>query len=345
MNLSDEARKRGKPLKILVTRLRFLGDVIITTPVISSLKRRYPEASIYYLAQGEYGEILRNHPALDGIISLGDGFIEFVRTAARLRKMCFTAALDLFYNPASANLLFLSGIPVRIGGRRSWRRRLYTETFKVPGDVKSAVDHHLYALRLFDCSEFDTLPKIYLSDDEIGRGRAILREQPCVSARGGRIVTIHPGGTWPSKMWPAGSYTELARRLAGDHDLSIVLLSGPGEEELTSGIAGRAGEGVSAMKTHNIRETAAVIAASDATIANDGGILHLSVALGKPTVGIFGPTEPGIWFPYEGTGPFALVTRNEDCAPCHLHFCDDGKCLAQIRPEEVEGKLFEVAGW
>jgi ADP-heptose:LPS heptosyltransferase len=93
-----------------------------------------------------------------------------------------------------------------------------------------------------------------------------------------------------------------------------------------------------------VRKAGSVIASSDCLIANDGGIMHLSVALKKPTVGIFGPTEPDIWFPYEGKGPYRLSTLDLDCAPCHRHYCESADCLAGLPVEKVFEDLMEVRG-
>ena len=81
---------------------------------------------------------------------------------------------------------------------------------------------------------------------------------------------------------------------------------------------------------------------SDCVIANDGGVMHLSVALGKPTVGILGPTEPEIWFPYGDMGPFRVATLNLECAPCHRHYCEEPVCLTGLSVDMVFEKLMEA---
>mgnify|MGYP006282607469 FL=1 len=343
MELTEEASRRGRRLRILVSRLRFLGDVIITTPVIKALKDCYPEAEIYYLAQEEYASVLEENPFLEGVLYLRKGVAGTVRIIRTIRDLRFTAALDLFYNPRSANILFLSGIPVRIGGSRKFRKRLYTENFSVPPEVRSAVRHHLCALRAIGCQPAEpALPRVYLSMDEVAGGREILKDQTGLNPENSEIVAVHPGGTWQAKRWPAELFAALIDKIHGDLGAEAVLLTGPGEEGIVAEVAERCSFNPGIIPFLPVREAAAVMEACSAVIANDGGIMHLAVALNKPTVGIFGPTEPDIWFPYSGMGPFRLATVNKECAPCHLHYCGNPECLTDISPGRVYRELMEV---
>ncbi|MCK4548978.1 MAG: glycosyltransferase family 9 protein, partial [Candidatus Krumholzibacteria bacterium] len=165
-SVSLPARK-GVPLRILVTRLRYLGDVILTTPVIDVLQVCFPEAEIWYMAEPPHMSILENHPGLAGVIEV-DGTLSTIR---KLRKLRFAAAIDLFYNPRSANILRLSNIPVRIGGGRKWRRRLYTHIFEGDRNIRNAICQHLSAVRVLGCEPVVRRPRIYLSAAELESGR------------------------------------------------------------------------------------------------------------------------------------------------------------------------------
>jgi ADP-heptose:LPS heptosyltransferase len=123
------------------------------------------------------------------------------------------------------------------------------------------------------------------------------------------------------------------------------VVTGSGEEGIAERVRTEAGGAVRVLPLQPLRTIAAVVASCDAVVANDGGIMHLAVAIERPTVAVFGPTEPDIWFPYEGKGPFALASRRMDCAPCHKHRCESVECLAGIEPEEVLGRVQEVLAW
>jgi ADP-heptose:LPS heptosyltransferase len=339
MDLDVMARRRGERPRILVTRLRYLGDVILTTPAVAALKSRYPEASIDYLTEDPYGPVLDGNPHIDEVLMTGGSFLG---TVARLRKRRYTAAIDLFYNPRSAWLLYLARIPVRLGGSRRWRKRLYTHLFTVPSHVRSAVAHHVYPMRVLGVRGKDLLPRVYLDEGEREEGGSILEGVP---ARSGGTVAIHCGGTWKAKRWSPRNFAALAGMIRERMGRSPLLITGPGEEGIAEAVRGYAKDDLPALPVMPVRALASVLLHCDAVVANDGGVMHLSVALGRPTVGVLGPTEPDIWFPYEGEGPFAVATLNEECAPCHRHECDDQRCLEGMDPEFVFEKLEDVLSW
>jgi lipopolysaccharide heptosyltransferase II len=345
MDLDDEARRRGMKLRILVTRLRYLGDVILTTPAVAALKKRYPEAEIHFATERPYADILEKNPDLDCIIRLSRDARRALGEIAKIRGFRYTACIDLFHNPRSALLLYLSGIPLRVGGSRKLRRRLYTHRYAVPPDTRSAIMHHVSAMGVIDVGRSDSLPRVYLTRDEIDAGRELLDQTVGMRDAGHRIIAMHPGGTWQSKRWPIGSFSKLALLARERIGARVVVVTGPGEEGIAERVRAEAGCGVRVLPLQPLRTIASALASCDAVVANDGGIMHLAVAIGRPTVAVFGPTEPDIWFPYEGKGPFALVSRRMDCAPCHKHQCESVECLESIKPEEVLGRMQDMLAW
>ncbi|MDD4856659.1 MAG: glycosyltransferase family 9 protein [Candidatus Krumholzibacteria bacterium] len=345
MDLETEARRRGKKLRILVTRLRYMGDVILATPAVEALKKRYPGAEIYFAAERPYADILVGNPNLSGVIDLTRDVRGAIGAVARMRGMDFIAAVDLFYNPRSALLLYLSGIPIRVGGGRRFRRRLYTHVFSVSPGTRSAVMHHAEAMRIFDVEPKDSPPRIYLSESEERAGLDFLERTLGASGSGRKPILMHPGGTWPSKRWSPDSFAGVAALARKRLNAQIAIITGPGEESIAREVEARSGGAAKMLPPQSLRSVAAAVASSRGVVANDGGILHMAVALGRPTVGVFGPTEPDIWFPYEGKGPFALVRRDMECAPCHKHQCEDLHCLSAIGADEVFRRLEEVLAW
>jgi lipopolysaccharide heptosyltransferase II len=345
IDLDEEARRRGMELRILVTRLRYLGDVILTMPAVAALKERYPEAEIDYAVERPYADILELNPVLSRIVRLSRNARRAPAEIAEIRRRRYVACIDLFHNPRSALMLFLAGIPIRAGGARGIRRRLYTHRYTVPEGTRSAVLHHVEAMRILGADGCDGLPRVYLAPEEVDVGRGILVRAVGGGAPEGRIIAMHPGGTWQAKRWPAGSFAKLAILARERLGARVVVVTGPGEEGIASRVAAEARGAARVLPLRPLREIASILAASDAVVANDGGIMHLAVAAGRPTVAVFGPTEPDIWFPYEGKGPFALVSRRMDCAPCHRHECESVACLEGIEPGEVLDRLREVLGW
>ncbi len=337
----DVVMGKGDKPRILLTRLRYLGDVILTTPVISAVKKRYPSAEIYYLAEYPYSRVLLNNPALSGVLSLNRGFRNTAAMIMKLRRLSLNIAVDLFYNPRSAMLLFLSGIPVRVGGCRRIRRYLYTHNFEVPGQIKSAVDHHLYFPGSMGIGEDSGDPEIFLTAEEKERGRKIVDD--LVRGHHRRtLVAMHPGGTWPAKRWPADNFVELAGLIENKMDAGVLIIHGPGEERIGRYITSRGGNALNLLPLKSIRSLASVLYHCSAVVSNDGGVMHMAAALHRPTVGIMGPTDPEIWFPYQGRGSCRVVYRNQECSPCNRHYCEDLSCLNEITPVEVYRNIEKV---
>ncbi len=332
--------------RVLVTRLQYLGDVILTLPVLHALKDRFPEAPIDYLARSPGADVLAGEPLVSRVIKVpakGAGVRAWTALVRDLRRREYAVAIDLYSNPRSALLTWLSGAGMRIGGARRVRKNLYTHAIKVPGGVRSAIDHHFYHLRPLDISANPTKPALNPTRPEREAARDKLRSlglDPDVD----KVVGIHPGGKWEVKRWPVESFVALARRIAGVLGARIAVIVGPGEEGYQNAVRERLGAGATYLPVLPVREAAAVVAALDAMVVADGGLMHVSVAVGTPTVGIFGSSEPDIWFPYESFGAFVPAFAPIWCRPCHFHTCAHVSCLRRLSVETVVTQLLGVMG-
>jgi ADP-heptose:LPS heptosyltransferase len=156
-------------------------------------------------------------------------------------------------------------------------------------------------------------------------------------------IGIHPGGKWAVKRWPAPAFAALAVTLAEEWNARVVAFTGPGDgahsERLRENLGGRTD--VSFLPLLPIRTVAAALSLLDGFVVSDGGVMHLSVAVGTPTVGIFGSAEPDIWFPYESFGPYTPACVEMECRPCHQHVCPLGhtNCLNELTADFVATRL------
>jgi heptosyltransferase-2 len=139
------------------------------------------------------------------------------------------------------------------------------------------------------------------------------------------------------KRWPVRAYAELAKQLTAEWSAVVVAFTGPGEAEFSARLKDSAGDDVVIVPELSVRTVAAALSLLDGMVVSDGGIMHLAVAVGVPTVGIFGSAEPDIWFPYEAFGPFAPALVPLECRPCHRHVCplEHTDCLNKLTPETV----------
>ncbi len=290
--------------RILITRLRYLGDVILTTPLILRLRERFPHARLEYLVEEPYAAALRGCPHLDAVhlLAPGAGVGPSLRLLRRLRGRAFDWTIDLFGNPRSALVCALSGAHHRVGSQRGLRSRLYGYRRGRPAGDPSAIRHHLdKAIPLVGEELPPARPQIWIDSEE----RDTLRNRwPREDPRG--VTLLHPGSKWAHKAWPRDRWPELGRRLseAGMGPLRVV--RPPGEEGVTEWICQRLPE-AEPLPQMDLRSLLVYLSQVRFYIGNDGGILHAAVALGRPTVGLFGPTDPQIWFPYAEWGPYRVI--------------------------------------
>ncbi len=316
--------------KILITRLRYMGDVVLTTPCVRALKSSFPDARIDYLTQSPYEQLLLNHPLLDTVIGADFpalGNVGSARLMLRLARARYDLVVDLLSNPRSALLAASTLAPRRVGTYHLSRSWAYNVNVRVGKHIRSAVEHHLEHLRRIGINARVTRPELFVTAGEIQHGERILKNAG-VSAPSNTVL-LQPGAKWQAKRWPAGRYWELAKR-ASARSLQVAFLAGPGEESYVRSCVAAGTSGFPVLHGLELRELLCVLSAARAYVGNDGGPAHVSAALGKATLVLFGPSEPDIWFAY-GDGVRSVCLYEEvACRPCHLHSCAHVKCLEAI---------------
>ncbi len=325
------------PRAILVSRLRFMGDIILTTPLLGALRHHFPAAHIGYLAEAPYHQLLEHHPAVDEMYSFQRGGerdqIALIRS---LRQQRWDVAIDLFGNPRSAMLLYLSGARRRIGGDFRGRRHLYTHRILDRGERMSAIAYHLRYLAPLGISDEALPTQIVLSPAEVQQARHYLTARGYDLQR--PIIGLHPGATWPAKRWFPERFAALAARLH-EAQQQILFTMGPGEETILDTVYRGLPFPLARPEILPLRPLAALLAQLRVFVSNDCGPLHLAPAVGTRTVGIFGPGEPDIWFPYPAAAGHRLVYHNLDCSHCHRDLCPDMACMRAITVEEVFAQI------
>lgn len=329
------------PRRILVTRMKFIGDVVLTTPVIHSLRTAVPDAYIAYMGDAAAVTLLEQNPHLNEIIPFDFSqptLREQPRVAWLLRRRKFDTVIDLFGNPRSALLTRLSGAPVRVGLDRPGRGRFYTVRVQDAPRRKTAVEFHEQFLRAVGIEPTHHTPEIYLSDEERQAGRDLL-------GGSGRVVVLHPGATWPAKRWTPEGFAGVAKVMRSSHpDIEVVLTGGPKDGAVVEQVVALAGMKLRTFIGPPLRQLAALYAASAAVVSNDAGSMHIAAAVGAPTIGLFGPGEEDIWFPYDPALGHKALRKDLPCHPCHLDVCTrEGagfmECMHLLTVDEVIGAV------
>ena len=365
----------GRPLRsILISRLRYLGDVVMATPLLEVLRKGDPKLKLGFLAEKNHGQVLQGHPHLNRLHLLdttrrgadararsgGSNSMGAVGARSMVNELTegqYDLAVDLFFNPRSAWLLALAGIRHRIGGTRGSRRLLYSHTIIPSEDQKrtgpffkiasGGMGEHLARLSPLVHAETNLtfgqwfvreyegqfispyLPRKFW-DDKFEPGN-YFKDQAFEQAP----IVLAPGATWSTKEWPFEHWKQLTNLLLESTDRPLLVIQPPVSEQWSA-----LGEFIPAnrgrvMPVMDLSQVLSLISGSALLVSVDGGIMHAGVGLRIPTIGLFGPTDPELWFPYEKAGPYKVMTSNAHCAPCDLHQCDQFICLPELSPNEI----------
>ena len=186
-----------------------------------------------------------------------------------------------------------------------------------------------------------------ISADERAEASALLRktvgdDRPCVA--------MHPGATWPAKMWLPERFAGVASQAQTDLGVRVILTAGPGDGEAIRKVQKALTTPLPVFMSLPLRQLAALLGACSACIANDSGPMHIAAAVGTPTIGIFGPGEENIWFPYDAAAGHTALRHDVVCHPCHLDFCNrDGdlymECMQGLTREEVYRALTRAVSY
>jgi lipopolysaccharide heptosyltransferase II len=325
------------PRSILVLRPGAMGDVLLTTPALRALRRALPAARISILVTSSGRAILEGNTNIDEIMVLDKSSL---RSQANLfpqvRRKKFDLVIDFLCNPRTALISLFSGAPLRLGYDVRMRRVAYN--IQQPRDeyrdgkkvLKYGARVNIDMLRCLGIESEDT--ELDFEVDDAAQKR--VDEFLCSHAvKNRKLVSLCPAGTWAAKTWPVEKFAGLADRIVSELGQRVVILWGPGEKELALKMA-------SLMKTDSIvacetgvGEAGALIRRCALFISNDSGLKHIAVALGTPTVTIFGPTNPRTWNPPKVM--HVAVCAEVGCLFCDKNSCEDMRCMKELSVETV----------
>lgn len=339
--------------KILVIRLGSIGDVVLITPVLRTLRKNLPQARISVLVKGEYAQILSGNPHVDEVISLkanGEhrGFWGLMRLIKGLKRERFDLVVDLHANLRSWLISTLMGAQRVIRYRkRWWQRRALVYLKWLPVGSRHTVDLYLDALRPLGIEVADRLPEIYLSRDDIHFAQNFLRE---VGVReDDLLIGLSLGASWSPKRWTVEGFSSLGDLLMGGHGAEAILFGDGADYEFVTEVTSRMVHSpILPPKGLSLGQLTALIDRCQVLVTNDSGPMHLAVARGVPVVAIFGPTHPKLGF--SPLGPRDVVlTKDLGCSPCSLHgqrkcHRKSRECMELITPNEVLSAVERILG-
>jgi len=332
-------------LTSLVIQTAFLGDVVLTTPLLAALAARHGPVDL--VTTPAAAPLVETHPAVRRVVPYdkrgqGRGWAGLRNLGHRLRAERYERAYLPHRSLRTAALALLARIPVRIGFDDGWPF-FYTAVRRRPAEGHE-VDR---LLALAEEPSAAYAPSLHPTPDDEGAAGAVLRAAGIED--GARFVAVAAGSIWGSKRWPY--FGELASRLVAH--TSVVVVGGPEDaalgDEIVRAVEGGKGrsKAVNACGKLTLRQSAALIGRAELLVTNDSAPLHMATAMGTPIVAVFGPTLPEFGFGPLRSGDVALGVAGLDCRPCSRHGpprCPLGhhRCMRDLAPDVVATAIEEA---
>jgi predicted lipopolysaccharide heptosyltransferase III len=323
--------------RILVIKLRYIGDVLLTTPVLRNFRLNFPDARLDILVNAGTEKVLKHNRDINEVIFVERGSLvrqlAFVRG---LRKMKYDLVVDVTDSDRSAILSYLSSAPVRVGynSEHRWRGRCYTHVVVANRDKMHRVDYQLEALRLLDIPIKSSELVLPLGQEDEDVAEKILAE--CNLDDGKPIILIHPGARWWFKSWPPEYFAKLADAIQQSLNCHVLFAGSLSDKDVVNKIQNlMITKAVSLAGKTTVLQLAALLKRCRLFVGNDNGIMHIATAVGTPVIAFFGLTNPLLWGPRGSE--HTVFYKGIDCSPCFPKGCvrGDQSCMRLIKVDEV----------
>ena len=347
---------------ILIIQLGDIGDVVWSIPTFWAVKNAYPNAKLSLLVREGFGSLLTADPAIAHVFEVKKyqgtfgsrlgaqlSFLKSVRNAG------FDLVFDLRTDERGAFMARLTGAPFRASlicrEGPFYRNRLFSHLiYPANENIRirlGAAEQSLRIVRGFGIPTGDTVPKLFVEPETLGRIRNLIENHGLYSQAQGDapngFVTLNPFSRWSYKEWPLDNWVAIGAWLWSEYRLPTVIVGSALERERAEALV-KSGNGVVKMFNMagetNLAELAALLSLSRLHVGVDSAAPHIAAAVGTPTITIYGPSDWRDWAPVGEH--HQVVTMDMDCSPCHQKGCDGkgrSRCLENMSVGQVQGAI------
>ncbi len=332
--------------RIALIKPSALGDIVHALPVLTALRRRYPDAHITWVLNRNYEPLLQGHPHLDATLAFDRALparaplrgaaaaVSFVR---ELRRQQFDLVLDLQGLLRSGLMTAATGAPRRVGfdSAREGARWFYTDRVSADAEALHAVDRYWRVADALGAGGEEKSFVVPLSEEARCWADEALRGLPRP------WLMVAAGARWQTKRWPPSHFASLLRRVQGRFGGTAVFIGAADDIPLSQAVAsGLTGPVLDLTGRTTLPQSAAVLARADLMLANDTGPLHLAAALGRPAVAPYTCTKVRL------TGPYGERCRGVEsrvwCQGSCLRRCRRLECMGELTPDRLWPHVEEV---
>jgi lipopolysaccharide heptosyltransferase II len=323
----------SRPVRsILIIKPRAIGDVLLSTIVCKNLRSAFPDARIDFFTEHTSRDVIEGNPHINNAIVFRLKQESSISLFRSLYKAKYDLVFDLFCNPFTAQMTFASRATVRVGYPFRGRKYAYNVYVQSRSDDVHNTEFNLDPLTALGIPIIDRTVSFPVHEEALKTADGILSP---VRSDSKPIIALNSSGTWETKRWGLQHFAELADLLVERHNAIPVLLWGPGEEGDVEAISNMMKNEPLIPPRTSLKELAALLSLCDYTISNDSGPMHISAAVGTPTLGIFGPTNPLLQGPYNKKSRWVRLEGLE-CLACNLTTCNIGNiCMIELPVQSV----------
>ena len=332
--------------KVLLVRLRSIGDTVLATPSLFALKRFLPNAKVDILVEDWVAPLLNDHPHVDNVIVLErGGFMTRARVARELRAANYDVVYNLHGGTTATFLTRATGARHRVGFKSYQYAQLHNHQAPSPlllwGQQKTHSVEQQLALLGWTGVPVTDRPRTQLgiSNDSRQIVQKLLTESGLSDEK---IVLIHPAAAFATKQWATEHFARVAEFLS-DRGFAPVAIAAPNEKALLEKLCSEAAVKITTLDLA-LPEVTALAAHSQLFVGNDSGIAHIAAAVGTPAIVIFGSSNLSHWRPWN-SAPAEVVFEEMPCQPCHGYFCekfDQPECILRVPLTRVTAAIDRI---
>jgi heptosyltransferase-3 len=343
--------------RILVLRLRSIGDIVLLTPALHLLREWRPDLRVLVVIEARFRELLEGNPDIDEVLSPGGGkgwsrIRSRLHALREIRRRKVDLCINLHGGPTSRWLLRASGARCKVGFAHHRSGSIYD--IRVP-DARTILGQPTIHTAEHQASTFfylglprQEIPRAQLF---VGPERRAWWEEKRASlgiAPGQEYTMVHPTALYKTKEWAPEKFGQLGRYLEQETKLAPIYSCGPGEQVVLDAVQNASGSRIRRLEGVSLGQFAAALAGARLFVGNDSGPAHMAAALARPTVVIFGSSSSAIWGPWprEGVNPPRRIVQNPyDCNPCPGDRCyrfERPECILSVTFDQVRGAVEAV---
>ena len=327
--------------KVLLIKLRYIGDAVLVTPLLESMNSGLPNASLDVLVSQVAADILMDHPHITKVFGFDkrEGISSAIKLMRQLRGQNYDIVVDLTNNDRSMLFTKISGARIRVGfrSRHTFAQRLvYSRVIDSDFGRIHTVDHHLKVAEELGLPINIRHPFLVVNDESLMRIRHIFCQHNIDMAKG--YVAIHHGARRWYKSWPHDKFAILADHIMERYGVAVVFIGG--KDDISSAqqiIQKMQNRGVSLAGQIPLRDLPALLKGAICLVGNDSAPIHVATAVNTPVIALFGPTDARAWAPRRKHD--TAISVNFPCKPCgHKNVnCPLGQnyCMSTIKVEQV----------